>query len=392
MIRDVEPVHGMGEVVWQENDFPFLVGACRTPRNPEGLPDTLPLHIAIDRSVGILRQVPSVAVEVALARAYDTGSLLGTAMDDTVLGRPYAEDFLRFVEQVLPGGLAGCSVLEIGAGRGYLLRRLREAGATVIGIEPGTRNGADWARHGVDVVCDRFPSPKVPGRFDLIVGYGVFEHMADPASFLEAIRDQLSPDGLLILSVPDCGTFIETGDPSMLVHEHYAYLSDASLRRLLLKQGFQIRGLEKSGHGSALYVAAEWLSRVREPGPPDVDELTHLASYGDRCVRNIRTFQENIATAGAAGQSIGIFSPARALAHLPKNGRVRFFDDDPELTGRYYPPFPWPIENRAQLLNDPVDELWIMSRSFGAQLQDSLVTEPALRGCSLRLIDEVCQT
>ena len=381
----------ISDVVWQEKDFPFLVGACRTPRNPDGLPDTLPLQIAIDPSIGVLRQVPSTATEAALLRAYDAGSLLGTAMDDTALGRPYADDFLQFIKRVLPNGLDGLSVLEIGAGRGYLMKRLGAAGARAIGIEPGLRNEANWKRHGVNVVCGRFPSPEIPGQFDIIAAYGVLEHIDDSAGFLEAVRAQLSPGGVLILSVPDCGDFIEAGDPSMLVHEHYAYLNGASLRRLLLKQNFRVRELEKSGHGGALYAAAASSTRALQMMPPEADEIALAAAYGVRCARNIETFREDITTAKTAGRNIGIFSPARALAHLPKSGALRFFDDDPELTGRFYPPFPWPIENRAQLLDDPVDELWIMSRSFGEQLQDSLSTEPALGGCSLRLIDEICR-
>jgi len=58
---------------------------------------------------------------------------------------------------------------------------------------------------------------------------------------------------------------------------------------------------------------------------------------------------------------------------------IRFFDDDPRVAGRYYPPFAIPVENRAALIARPTDQVLILSRSFGQRIGESLHAAGELR-------------
>ena len=77
--------------------LPFSLGPQTAAVNPGGLPTTLPFRLVMDRRTGVLSQQRNERVEQCLESAYRSGSLLGPAMDDTDIGRPYARDFLEFV-------------------------------------------------------------------------------------------------------------------------------------------------------------------------------------------------------------------------------------------------------------------------------------------------------
>ena len=74
----------------------------------------------------------------------------------------------------------------------------------------------------------------------------------------------------------------------------------------------------------------------------------------------------------------------------PESGGVHAFGvGDPTLEGKYFPPFSCPIEPRAGLFAQPVDELWIFSRTFGARLKAELGGEPALARTRVATVEEI---
>lgn len=348
--------------------LPFYVGHFDAPENPAGMPSVLPFTLALDADLGHLFQQGSKVLDALLSRVYDIGSTVGNAMDDTDLGRRYAEDFLAFVRAHLR---PGADTLEIGAGRGYLMRRLLDAGYRMTAVEPGRNNQAYWDRFGVAPIQALFPTPAAPGPFAGIVSYGVLEHILQAEAFLADIKAHLAPGGVVVLAVPDCADTIQAGDPSMLLHEHFHYFTAGSLSRLLGRAGLAVREIAPAGHGHVLYVAA-----VAAPEPvvaaPAPRELDLLSSYGDRVALFRRAVASRLGDLTEAGRSLGVFCPGRATAVLPAEASFRFFDDAPDLAGRYLPPFTVPVEDRAALLADPPDELWIMSWTFGQRLADDL--------------------
>ena len=374
------------EVLWRTDTLPFTVGCTPAPHNPAGLPDVFPFTLALDRRLGLLVQLPEPGLDALLRDAYAAGSLLGTAMDDTPLGRRYAEDFLQFIACVCT--IEGRRILEIGAGRGYLLRLLVDRGAAAFGIEPGVQNAPHWERFGVDVIADSFPSPTLDEAFDVIVSYAVMEHIADIDGFLADIRRHLRSDGIVVVSVPSSAEYTACGDPSLLLHEHFSYFTVASLRRVFACNGLEVIDVRKAGFGGALYAAAKLGDAIRTDAP-SVSELAEARAFGDSIPRLQASFRARLDAHRAAGRRVGIYCPARALALLDSGSGLRFFDDDPDLQGRFYPPFECVVEPRRALLEEPVDELWIMSRTFGTALRAKLAGEPALSQCEMRLPGEL---
>lgn len=365
---------------------PFIVGYAKEPHNPPGIPDLLPLALEVSRQTGLIRQTPSSIVSEHLALAYRSGSLLGTAMDDSPLGRSYAADFLTFLKSVIE--LPGRSILEIGAGRGYFLELLGQAGATALGMEPGKANAPYWSQKSVSAINDFFPGPLSSEKFDVIAGFALLEHIEGLDQFLQSVTKHLAPGGLAVFAVPDCDLYVADGDPGMLLHEHWSYFTASALRNVFEHAGFGVRSLKRSSYGGLIYVAATPSS---SSGTVSVAEQNgRLAEqFGERCARLRAGAVRRVAALARAGRSLGIYVPGRVLVWIDPSSQVRFFDDDAEIHGQYYPPFAAAIESRDDLLRKPVDELWIMSKSFGKKIASELAVHESLRNTNILMVEDL---
>lgn len=345
--------------------LPFHIGPTDTPHNPAGLPNTWPFSCGYDSSIGALVQYPTVAITELLERTYRVGQLVGTPLAENRFGQLYTEDFLSFIVKSCAKG--GRVALEIGAGVGYLTRRLIDAGWIAIGIEPGTGYAEHWQRYRIDIINDFFPTSCTPGPFDLICSYAVLEHIAEPLKFLKDIRERLAPDGTAVFSVPDCTEEIEAGDPAILLHEHFTYFNAETLGAMLWHAGFS-SVVRKSGYGRCLYAAAKPSHAKKALKRSDLDVLQ---SYSERTMEFIAKTRKSLEDMLSFGD-VGIYCAARGLAILDPSMHLRFFDDDDVQQGKYFPPFAVPIDGRKSLLSRPVNTLVVMSRTFGRSIRDSI--------------------
>jgi hypothetical protein len=345
--------------------LPFHIGATEQAANTAGLPNTYPFELIFDSYRGMLVQPAHAELEQVLRDAYTVGQAFGTPLAEDQFGKPYAEDFLSFIQTTQAELGRG---LEIGAGVGYLTRRLLDAGWDMTSLEPGQGYEPFWSTYGVKVIREFFPSPRAPGPYQLVCSYGVLEHVPDPLSFLKAIKAHLVLGGKAVISVPDCMEEIGAGDPSILFHEHFSYFDAGSLARLIRLAGMKAK-VTKSQYGRCLYALAG--IELDESGGEVGLDVALVASYPERCQRFIQRVQDHMSKMLMTG-TLGVYCAARGLPILDPLQTVRFFDDDPLQQGKYLPPFKTPIESRESLIINPVDHLIIMSRTFGRHIRDNL--------------------
>jgi SAM-dependent methyltransferase len=361
--------------VWRISAVPFIFRPLISPDNPAGIPNHLPFHFAVQESTGRAAQMPAPEVARALEAAYICGSEIPGMMESGGIGRQYAEDFLQTLSHTIGRSFAGLRVLEIGCGTGYLLHRLQQEGADVLGIEPGCQSGQEGS--GVTIVRGFFPSEEVEGEFDLIVMHSVLEHLPDPADFLRTALVQLAPNGILCLAVPDESGFLKRGDVSMLFSEHFSYFSGGSLHRTMAEAGGGNIRVERSQFTALFYASCTRESGGYEVEPAGVDADLRLVTGYRRTVEGfLEKFQRYLESARAGGRELGIYAPARAVNALVMSGvsmeRLRFFDDAAMMHGTYFPGIPVAVENRENFLRRPPDEVLIMSVSFGARIEAAL--------------------
>jgi SAM-dependent methyltransferase len=362
---------------WEVGRLPFIIRALQEPSNGGVFPDALPFALTVDRMAGLIQQFPDQAVLGVLAKVYQEGSTITGMMEDRGIGRDYAEDFLSFIQGTSRfKTLERTRILEIGCGTGYLLSRLKALGADVVGVEPGSQGQSGAKRYNVPVIRDFFPSNAVVGKFDCVILYDVLEHVQQPRQLLDQIAEVLAERGKILIAVEDEESYLESGDVSILFHEHFSYFTEGTLSRILVQSGFGQSEIQRSDFSRLLYAAA-----AREDGRGHAvaersrgEETVML--FRKRALGMVERFSSYLRDAANQNQTVGIYVPHRAVNALAMAGQnldhIRFFDDNPVLHGTYFPGIPIPIETREDLIRNPPGRVFIPSRSFGERIARQL--------------------
>lgn len=372
---------GTGDFRWTLPALPFIYRPLETPHNGAGIPDALPLTLTVAAGTGLVRQLPEPSVAAALQRAYAAGSEIPGLMAEQGIGKEYADDFLALLGDAMGASrYDGKRVLEIGCGTGYLLSRLQQLGADVIGIEPGPQGQTGPAKHGVSVVRGWFPSDEVKGPYDLVVLYLVLEHVPEPAVLLEAVRSRVAPGGSVALVVPDAEPFLAEGDASILFHEHYSYFSAATLAATLRATGAGTIQIRQSSLSRLLCAVFRFDAGAANPAAPDQSLAGSLAlahHFRKTVARTTARLAAYLAEAHAHGEQIAIYVPGRFVNYIALGDLdfddLRFFDDSPALHGRYFPGVRIAVESLEDLVVRPCPRVLVMSTSFGARIKARLL-------------------
>jgi SAM-dependent methyltransferase len=123
----------------------------------------------------------------------------------------------------------GKRVLEVGCLDGVMLRHCRDNGCEVLGVDPSS------PVTDVPVYREFFGSAfqaTNSGRYDYIVAQNVFGHVDDVHGFLEAARNNLAPEGTLIIEAPWVVDLIDGVRWDTIYHEHLSYWGVRPLMRL----------------------------------------------------------------------------------------------------------------------------------------------------------------
>jgi SAM-dependent methyltransferase len=135
----------------------------------------------------------------------------------------------------------GERMLDVGCGRGTLIKLARAAGFEAYGLErhfPGT----PFSPHIFyrDLTESGFPAQ----HFRLVVLWHVLEHLPDPAASLREIHRILKPGGWLSLAVPNFGGSQGQASGANWFHmdlpRHYWHFDAGSLEALVERSGFHI--------------------------------------------------------------------------------------------------------------------------------------------------------
>lgn len=86
------------------------------------------------------------------------------------------------------------------------------------------------------------PIDRIEGSFDLVTMIHSFEHMVFPGKALCDAARLLAPGGRLFAEIPD----VETSPFDLVIADHLAHFSPATLRMLLRRLGFEIEVLENT--------------------------------------------------------------------------------------------------------------------------------------------------
>jgi len=209
-----------------------------------GIPDRHILSLEADEKTGLLKQTYSHDTDVALGNMYSRDENIGYLREDHPLSKIYGPEFLDFIDGHIC--LSGKKVLDIGCGGLYILKRLKELHAEVLGCDPSPFAAAEGVKNSIQVISDFFPSEKIAEKQDLIIHFDVLEHIWDPESFLKGCFNQLCDQGVIVFSIPDCGEQIKNSDITLFAHQHVNFFTKSSISALMALVGFTEILVERS--------------------------------------------------------------------------------------------------------------------------------------------------
>jgi 2-polyprenyl-3-methyl-5-hydroxy-6-metoxy-1,4-benzoquinol methylase len=171
-------------------------------------------------------------------------------------------------------------LLEFGCAYGFFLDEAR----TVFGSAHGIEISEDAARvcrsRGLDVVSGVVDEATLVGKYDVVVGLDVIEHVPDPRATLALLAAHMDAAAVLMMTTGDWSSWLArlTGPKWRLMTppQHLSFFTAQAMRRMLEATGFRVLSLNHPWKRVPLSLIAFQLQRLagREPRPmPMLDSL-----------------------------------------------------------------------------------------------------------------------
>ncbi|MEA2561379.1 MAG: hypothetical protein QOH06_2883 [Acidobacteriota bacterium] len=181
--------------------------------------------------------------------------------------------------------------LDVGCSFGFALDFSRYAfGWEVLGVDPSPLAAAGAAALDVPIRRTYFSAglDLGPEPFDLVLCSEILEHLAEPLALLVAMRERLSPEGLLVLSTPNLAVVRRETEAGVLGRAlspglHLMLYDRGALSLLLAKAGFSEVRIEESPETLRAFAACSprALGRMR-PADPAPDRAILRDYFGAR--------------------------------------------------------------------------------------------------------------
>jgi SAM-dependent methyltransferase len=140
-------------------------------------------------------------------------------------------------------GRAPGRLLDVGSGRGDLGVVLARSGWRVIGLEPSPEAVAEARKRGLESEEGMLTEgPRREGGYDAVVFNHSLEHVVEPFEDLSIARELLQPGGLVLISLPNFGSWQARRFGSRWFHldlpRHRTHFTEEGLEKLLRRTGF----------------------------------------------------------------------------------------------------------------------------------------------------------
>lgn len=345
--------------------------------SPNIVPDFMPFEYDFIESLQLIIQKRNEETLEYLEKIYKAESNIGYLQDANEIAKPYGVDFMDFIERSISRWLPETkNILEVGCGGCTILSQLQSQGYEVLGVDPSPIAKRDGERKGIRIISEFFPTPLYRNEVNVIFHCDVLEHVADPVQFLNNQKKQLSKNGLVLISLPDCNEGIEQGEISMTMHQHLNYFDHEGLRNVVEAAGLEVLGIEVAKYGGSLYCCARNSSEEKYIPKKGVGKFEKFNRLIEKNIQNVITAIAPVLS--DPSRAVGFYVPLRTLPYisiLKKYEGFRFFDDTHHWYNRAFDGVEVYIENFNDLKNKPVTDLFIMSLTFGDVIKKKIESQ-----------------
>ncbi len=267
--------------------------------------------------------------------------------------------FNNFVKKY---SLKGKKVIEIGCGCGEYLSIMQQTGTEAYGLEQSAESVNLCVKNGLNVSKGFIESDAIKligAPFDAFFILNFLEHLPDPNSTLQGIRNNLSNGAVGLIEVPNFDMILRKKLFSEFIGDHLFYFTRETLISALRQNCFEIIECTEVWHD--YIISAIVRKRERQDLSQFYKSQTRLKNEIDEYVRRFKG--KKIAIWGAGHQALAIIS----LINLA--GKIKYVvDSAPFKQGKYTPATHIPIVAPDALDSDPVAAVIVMAASYSDEV------------------------
>ena len=273
--------------------------------------------------------------------------------------------------------LEGKKLIEVGCGQGEFLSVLSEFPVKAYGIEnreslvrlARERGLAVWkqfAEKGEVLAPD---DGSASGPYDGFLSFNFLEHQPDPVGMLRCIADNLSEEGVGLITVPSLEYILEHDGYYELIRDHLAYYTFDTLRFTVETAGFQVLEEEMVNRDTLSVIVRK---RKQADGQPVSDsqrsavDVSGLKESLDTIGREMGELTEDLNDRGKKLVIWGASHQGFTLASTTAVGRFAGYiiDSAPFKQGKYAPASHLPIVAPDHYHTDPADAILIVAPGY----------------------------
>lgn len=347
-----------------------------------------PLEVVVCRDCGLSQLNHIVSPEILYRQDYPYES------STTKMGRVHWTEFAGSCVKMLGLGKRDL-VVDVGSNVGVLLECFRNAGTSVLGVDPAVNIALLAEKRGIETIPEFFSMDvaekilKEKGEVSVITATNCFAHVNDLDGFMRAADRLLNERGVLIIEAPYFANLLGNLEYDTIYHEHLSYLSVKPMKKFFARFGMEIFDIQQRDiHGGSFRV---FVSRagIRKAAPV-VEEL--LASEDEKGIHKPETLKKFAAAVQKNREDLlwllrslkhegkkiaGVSAPAKGMTLLNYcrlgTETLDFVTEKSALKiGRYTPGAHIPVLSDQELLNRMPDYALLLAWNFAEEIMTNL--------------------
>ena len=265
--------------------------------------------------------------------------------------------------------LDGKKIIEVGCGQGEFLEILKEYPVDVYGIEHKKDLVDKAVSKGLNVwedFADNSSKTLLNGPFDAFLSFNFLEHQPDPNGMMRCIYNNLTDEGVGLVTVPNFEYILENDAFYELLRDHIANYTSDTLAFLMNKNGFEILERTVVNRDTISFIVRK-RTKVNIEGIKN--NFKKLSDQVQRYVNSKLESGKKIAVWGASHQGF------TALSTTGVADNIKYvIDSAPFKQGKFSPASHVPIVSPDHFFEDPVDCIIIIAPGYSKEISDIIRT------------------
>ena len=285
--------------------------------------------------------------------------------------------------------LEGKKLIEAGCGQGEFLGVLNEFPVRACGIEhreslvqlAREKGLTVWRQFAEEGAVLEPGDGSITGPYDGFLSFNFLEHQPEPVSMLRCLADNLTENGVGLITVPSLEYILQYDGYYEVIRDHLAYYTFDTLKFAVQEAGFEVIEEEMINRdtlsvlvrktASSMQAQAETARQGRNPEKVDVSGLiesqTLIGREMESLIENLKSQGKRLAVWGASHQGF-------TLTATTEIGRFAEYiiDSAPFKQGKYAPASHLPIVSPDHYKKDPVEVILIVAPGYTNEIAGAI--------------------